>query len=98
MPKPNKQQQIKNIQLDIIKHQFSNFCKHNSKALALIFKALIKGENAAQSNPRLNTQNKSIDSIESSKTNHKTNQESTIHLKELELDIPLPKPPLNIEG
>lgn len=98
MPKPNKQQQIKNIQLDIIKHQFSNFCKHNSKALALIFKALIKGESSTQENKKSNPKNKPIDSTESKTANPKTTQESTIHLKELELDIPLPKPPLNIEG
>ena len=43
-------------------------------------------------------QNKSTNLAESKIVNQKTNQESTIHLDDLELDIPLPKPPLNIEG
>lgn len=94
----SKRQQINDIRLNIIKYQFSDFCKHNPKALALIFKALIKGESATQSNKKSKPQNKSTNLAESKIANPKTNQESTIHLDDLELDIPLPKPPLNIEG
>ncbi len=94
-----RQKQIKNIQLNVIKYQLSNFCKRNSKALALIFKALLKGEKITpqdkskktfQSTPKL--------SSKSQKPNPKPTQESTLHLKELDLDIPIPKSPLNIEG
>ncbi len=93
-----KKQQINDIRLNIIKYQFSNFCKHNPKALALIFKVLIKSESVAQDNKKSKPQNKSTNLAESKIVNQKTNQESTIHLDDLELDIPLPKPPLNIEG
>lgn len=38
----------KAIEYDIVKYQFSQFCKHNTQAIALILKALLKGEKVYQ--------------------------------------------------
>lgn len=106
LKRAKKQKQIQTIQLDIIKYQLSDFCKRNSKALALIFKALLKGEKTAKQNQESTSKDKPKKSPKSTPNPQPNSpesipnptQESTIHLKELDLDIPAPKPPLNIEG
>ncbi|WP_297810159.1 hypothetical protein [uncultured Helicobacter sp.] len=40
----NKTEEIRDIRANIIKHHLTKFCKANATALALIFKALMRGE------------------------------------------------------
>ena len=55
---------FKEIEYDIVKYQFSQFCKRNTQAIALILKALLKGEKAYQSDSNTTPlqQNKTIES------------------------------------
>lgn len=102
---PNKQEEIEAIKLNIIKYHLSNFCKRNSRTLGLLFKALIQSEKTnhiqktANHTTPPNTKTSPKSSTKKTQTNQNTpNKTDTIHLEELKLDIPTPKPPLNIEG
>ena len=74
-------QDIQDIKLQIIKRQFSIFCKQNQKALALIFKALIKGEKQLKEYKKL--ESKEILETKQDLKESKNSQEKE-SLKELE--------------
>lgn len=69
-----KKREINAICVNIIKHRLGSFCKTNATALALIFKALIRGE-AVYSRVQF-LQDSSANALLCQKENQKNNQKS----------------------
>mgnify|MGYP001151785333 CR=1 FL=1 len=90
----NQQNNIQNIQNTLITNHLNRLFKKNSQAIALLFKALIRGEKLYPKDALLKpreektsqTNNKSLSKPQNSKTDSKP------------LTKTLTKPPLNIEG
>lgn len=88
----NQQNNIQNIQNTLITNHLNRLFKKNSKAIAILFKALIRGEKLYPKDTLLKpkeetqTNNKSSSKPQNSKTDSKP------------LTKTLTKPPLNIEG
>ena len=102
---PSKQEEIEAIKLNIIKYHLSNFCKHNSRTLGLLFKTLIQSEktNHIQKTANHTTPPSTKTSPKSSTNKAQTNQNipntsTPKHLEKHKIDIHTPKHPLNIEG
>lgn len=84
MAQDTKKAEIESIRINVIKHQFMQFCKHNTQAIALLLKALMRGE---QQNIMQNT-------TQESKLHLQTKED----LKTQSNSVKTPNNPLDLEG
>lgn len=94
---PNQQSNIQNIQNELIANHLSRLFKKNSKAIALLFKALIKGEKLYPQNTLLKPREEKT--LKTSQTNDgRQSKPPNPQADSKPFKATLTKSPLNIEG